>query len=81
VVLAGGVPISQGYAFVTIPWVDSGIYQGVRKCFSFLFADRSRIDLLQSSGILVTSVPILVSPHPILSFYVLDMPRTFTDCF
>jgi len=28
-VLTGGVPISQGYAFVTIPWVDSGIYQGV----------------------------------------------------
>lgn len=26
-ILAGNVPITQGYALVTIPWVDSGTYQ------------------------------------------------------
>ncbi|KAF9788161.1 hypothetical protein BJ322DRAFT_1106174 [Thelephora terrestris] len=29
IILAGGVPITQGYVLVTIPWVDSGSYQAV----------------------------------------------------
>jgi len=29
IILAGNVPITQGYTLVTIPWVDSGTYQTV----------------------------------------------------